>query len=72
MTKFASPVLAAALCAALPAWAQGSLEDEGKKIVDATCNTCHPVAARVGTGYTEQGWDTVLRMMTNQGAPSSW
>jgi virginiamycin B lyase len=60
--------LIGALCLAFPAWAQNA-EDKGKQLVDATCNTCHPLAARVGSGYTPEGWDTVLRMMTNHGAP---
>jgi virginiamycin B lyase len=60
--------IASALCCALPAWSQDG-PDAGKAIVDAQCNTCHPLAARVGTGYTPEGWDTVLRMMMNQGAP---
>src|SRR5512140_2459034 len=66
--KFPSPLVAAAtLCAALPAWGQGSPEDIGKRIVEAKCNSCHPLSARVGSGYTAEGWDTVLRMMTNHG-----
>ena len=36
-------------------------------MVDAVCNTCHVLTQRVGGGYTPQGWDTVLRMMTNHG-----
>jgi virginiamycin B lyase len=56
------------LSAPLIALGQASLEEQGKKFVDATCNTCHPLSARVGTGYTPEGWDTVLRMMTNHGA----
>src|SRR4051812_5013892 len=39
--------LIGALCLAFPAWAQNT-EDKGKQLVDATCNTCHPLAARVG------------------------
>ena len=69
MSKFSRSSLALALLAALPAVAQTPVEDEGKKAVDGTCNTCHPLSARVGTGYDEKGWDTVLRMMTNHGAP---
>ncbi len=66
-TKIQSPLIAAAICAALPAWSQGSPEDEGKPLVEAQCNSCHPLSARIGTGYTAQGWDTVFRMMTNHG-----
>ena len=57
---------ASALSLAFPAWSQDSA-DAGKAIVDATCNSCHPLGARIGSGYTPEGWDTVLRMMTNHG-----
>jgi len=55
------------LCWALPAWGQGSTEDKAKQLVDAQCNSCHPLAARTGSGYTLEGWKTVMRMMTNHG-----
>src|SRR5437016_1117251 len=55
------------LCWALPAWGQGSTEDKAKQLVDAKCNSCHPLAARTGSGYTLEGWKTVMRMMTNHG-----
>src|SRR3954468_3966769 len=58
---------AAVLVSPLMALGQGSLEEQGKKFVDATCNTCHAIGARTGSGYTPEGWDTVLRMMTNHG-----
>ena len=61
-------LLGAALCLAFPAWSQ-SPDDAAKKMVDGMCNTCHPLNARVGSGYTEKGWTTVMRMMTNHGAP---
>ena len=67
--KLQSSLVGAVLCAALPAWSQTSLEDQGKKVVDATCNSCHAIGARTGSGYTAQGWDTVLRMMANHGVP---
>jgi virginiamycin B lyase len=64
---FAATVLVGS---ALPAWGQKSPSaDKGKELVDATCNTCHSLSARVGSGYTAKGWDTVLHMMMNQGAP---
>jgi len=56
-----------AVACALPLWAQA--QDKAKATVDATCNTCHPLSARVGTGYDAKGWHTVIRMMVNQGAP---
>jgi virginiamycin B lyase len=59
---------AALLCFALPAGAQkSSSDDKGKQMVDAMCNSCHPLTARTGSGYDAQGWRTVMRMMMNQG-----
>jgi virginiamycin B lyase len=59
-------IVSAVLCAA-SAWAQDKLQ-EGKTLVEKQCNTCHPLSARVGSGYTEEGWKTVMRMMANHGA----
>jgi virginiamycin B lyase len=64
-----SLMVPALLCSALPVWAQSPAEDKGKATVDALCNTCHPLSARVGSGYTAKGWSTVMRMMMNHGAP---
>src|SRR4051812_1376855 len=66
MPKIGNGIILAALAAAFPAWAQ-PLEDQGKKVVDATCNACHQIGARTGSGYSSDGWDTVLRMMMNHG-----
>lgn len=55
-----------ALLCSLPVWAQA--QDKAKQAVDAACNSCHPLTARVGTGYDAKGWHTVMRMMVNQGA----
>ncbi len=57
----------ASLCAVLPVWSQTMPEGPGREILDRSCNTCHAFSARVGGGYTAQGWATVLRMMSNQG-----
>jgi len=65
--SLAKSTLIATALAAFPAWAQQDAPQGGKAFVDATCNTCHPLSARVGTGYTGEGWQTVLRMMTNHG-----
>ncbi|MDI9330285.1 MAG: hypothetical protein QM527_03005 [Alphaproteobacteria bacterium] len=46
---------------------QGVPDGAGKSLVDGVCNSCHLLTQRVGGGYTPQGWDTVLRMMTNHG-----
>jgi len=62
-------IAASALCMAIPAWGQGSAEDKGKQMVDGLCNSCHPIGARVGSGYDSAGWKTVMRMMTNHGVP---
>jgi len=59
------------IAAALMALAVPASSQDGKALVDSTCNTCHPLTARVGSGYDERGWNTVLRMMINHGAPVS-
>jgi len=64
-----SLLAASVLCIAFPAWGQGPAEDQSKKLVDGLCNSCHPIGARTGSGYTLEGWKTVLRMMTNHGVP---
>ena len=71
LPKSLLPLMAAALVyAALPAWAQkGPPEGKGKEMVDALCNSCHPLTARTGAGYTLKGWQTVMRMMVNHGVP---
>ncbi len=53
----------------LPAWSQELPEGPGKEQVAALCNSCHPFHARLGGGYTAQGWRTVMRMMINHGVP---
>ncbi len=62
-----SVVTVALLGGALPAWSQELPEGEGKQLVAAQCNSCHPFYARLGAGYTPEGWRTVMRMMTNHG-----
>ncbi|PYM17079.1 MAG: cytochrome C [Candidatus Rokuibacteriota bacterium] len=49
-----------------PTWAQELPPGEGRELVAAHCNSCHP-ATRVGSGYTPEGWRTVMRMMQNHG-----
>jgi virginiamycin B lyase len=60
-------IACALLYAAVPVWSQSLPEGKGKEVVEGLCNTCHAFYARVGGGYTEKGWSTVLRMMTNHG-----
>ncbi len=70
MSKKSCAVLTAALlCFALPAVGQQLPDGPGKELADANCNVCHTLLSRVGAGYTATGWNTVLRMMINQGAP---
>jgi virginiamycin B lyase len=57
----------AVLCASLPVFSQTLPEGKGKELVANLCNSCHTFAARVGGGYTAQGWPTVMRMMGNHG-----
>jgi len=65
-----SLIASALLCLALPGWAQKAApEDKGKQLVEAQCNSCHPLTARTGSGYDAKGWRTVMRMMVNHGAP---
>ena len=47
---------AAGLFLAAPAWAQATDADKAKQVVDAQCNAGHPIGARVGSGYTHDGW----------------
>jgi virginiamycin B lyase len=62
-------VAVAALCCSLPTLGQELPEGKGKDLVAGQCNSCHAFHARVGSGYNEKGWDTVLRMMQNHGVP---
>jgi virginiamycin B lyase len=59
---------AALLLSALPAFGQELPDGPGKELAAANCNACHTLLSRVGSGYTPEGWRTVLRMMINQGA----
>ena len=60
---------AALLCHGFPALGQPLPDGPGKELAAANCNGCHTLLSRVGSGYTPEGWRTVLRMMANQGAP---
>ena len=66
-----SSMAAALLGAALPGWSQNLPEGKGKEIAAAKCMSCHALEARVGNGYTPEGWATAVRMMTNHGVPLS-
>jgi virginiamycin B lyase len=69
MSSKSCMVLAATLLSGLPALGQQLPNGPGKELAEANCNICHTLLSRVGSGYTPQGWTTVLRMMVNQGAP---
>src|SRR5258708_39663093 len=70
MLKTSCAVLTAALlCSGFPAIGQQLPDGPGKELAQANCNICHTLLSRVGSGYTASGWNTVLRMMVNQGAP---
>jgi virginiamycin B lyase len=70
MSNKTSLVLAATLVSlSLPALSQELPDGPGKELAVANCNICHTLLSRVGAGYTPEGWDTVLHMMHNQGAP---
>jgi len=60
-------ITAVLLCGAVPVASQELPEGPGKELVAARCNSCHPFFARIGGGYTAEGWRTVLRMMMNFG-----
>jgi virginiamycin B lyase len=67
MSKLLSLIAAVLFCSAFPARSQELPEGKGKEMVAAQCTSCHQF--RAGSGYTPQGWNTVMRMMTNHGAP---
>jgi virginiamycin B lyase len=68
-TKACLALTAALLWGGPPAWSQELPDGPGKELAEANCNICHTLLSRVGSGYTPQGWTTVLQMMHNQGAP---
>src|SRR5216684_2075674 len=70
MSRRSCTILTAALlCAAYPALGQQLPDGPGRELAQANCNICHALLSRVGAGYTPEGWNTVLQMMINQGAP---
>src|SRR5262245_32826580 len=62
-----SLMAAVLLGSAVPVPGQELPEGKGKDVVAASCNSCHPFYARLGGGYTAEGWRTVMRMMANHG-----
>jgi len=70
MSRKSRAVLTASLlCLGSQAMGQQLPDGPGKELAEANCNICHTLLSRVGSGYTASGWNTVLRMMLNQGAP---
>ena len=66
--SLSSLMAAAMLYSALPAWSAELPEGKGKELVGALCTSCH--AFNWGSGYTPEGWRTVIRMMINHGVAS--
>jgi virginiamycin B lyase len=66
-SRLSALAAAALLCSAPAASSQELPEGKGKDIVAASCNSCHPFRARLGSGYTASGWVTVMQMMANHG-----
>jgi virginiamycin B lyase len=69
MSKISIAVLIAfvVLCPSVAVHGQALPDGPGKEIAATYCNACHTLLSRVGSGYTPEGWHTVLRMMTNNG-----
>src|SRR5947199_164980 len=65
--SLASLMVAGVLCPVLPAHSQSLPDGPGKETVAAYCESCHTFFSRVGSGYTPEGWRTVIRMMANHG-----
>ena len=63
----ATALVGLACFAAVAAWAQAVPQGRGQELVATLCNSCHVLQQRIGAGYTPQGWNTVMRMMTNHG-----
>src|SRR5260370_28978040 len=65
-------VIAACLCAAVPASAQQAQGDfpegPGKQSLVDFCGGCHDIN-RVRAGYTPEGWHTVMRLMLDFDGP---
>lgn len=64
-------LIASALASTTAAASSQDTAERGKALVDEQCNSCHALNARVGSGYTKEGWHTVMRMMTNHGVKIS-
>src|SRR6266850_2146555 len=68
-TRLLSLMVAAFLCAVLPARSQTPLpEGPGKQTVETFCVQCHELSTVTRAGYSEQGWRNNLQMMINVGA----
>jgi virginiamycin B lyase len=65
--SFASLMIAGFLWPVLPSHSQTLPDGPGKEVVTVYCNSCHTIFSRVGSGYTPEGWRTVIRMMSNHG-----
>lgn len=52
-------------------WTQRLPEGTGKETAEAVCAGRPEFFARLGSGYTPQGWRSVVLMLLKQGAPVS-
>ena len=73
------PLVVIGLTAGAPAYAQQAQNAQpqlpdgpGKDIVQSVCSTCHSLNRFIHTGYTPDGWKTVIAMMRNVGAALLW
>jgi virginiamycin B lyase len=69
--RIALPLIAGALLLCTPvARSQSALPDgPGKAPVEATCGRCHSLDQVTRSGYDRAGWQNVVTMMRNVGAP---
>ena len=66
--KSCAVLTAVLLCSGLAAWGQEMPDGPGKELAVTYCNACHTLSSHVSSGYTPEGWRTVVQMMLNQGA----
>jgi len=63
---------ATTLGCALSGWSQAAPQlpdDNGKETVQKACASCHSLATVINAGHNQQGWNSVVHMMVNAGAP---
>jgi virginiamycin B lyase len=69
-SSFLASLIAALSILALPGLSQTKLPPgKGDELVRSACSTCHSLNIVSNSGHTRDGWETVLKMMANVGAP---